>query len=132
MMARAVVVWFGILILAIVNGATRDGLMTPVIGDTVARAISSLTLSALILGVSALSIRWMGTATTRDAWLIGFVWLGMTLAFEFLAGHYLFGKAWAELLADYDVTCGRIWIVVLMTTLVAPRWVMGRLLGRRR
>ena len=130
MIARALAVWFGILILAILNGAARDGLMTPVLGDTIARAISTLTLTALILGTSAVTIRWMGAAASRDAWRIGVLWLGMTLAFEFLAGHYLFGKTWAELLADYDVTRGRIWILVLVATLIGPRLALVRARGR--
>jgi hypothetical protein len=32
----------------------------------------------------------------------------------------LFGKAWNELTQDYDVSRGRIWILVLLTTAVAP------------
>jgi len=45
----------------------------------------------------------------------------LTLAFEFLAGHYLFHNPWSRLLEDYDVARGRIWILVLFTTLLAPR-----------
>jgi hypothetical protein len=47
--------------------------------------------------------------------------VALTLAFEFLAGHYLFGNPWSRLLEDYDVFRGRIWILVLITTAVAPR-----------
>jgi hypothetical protein len=50
------------------------------------------------------------------------IWLLLTLAFEFLAGHSLFGKPWDMLLADYDVVRGRIWVLVLMSTLLAPMW----------
>jgi hypothetical protein len=126
MIVRGLVVWLLILILAILNGAARDGLMTPVLGDTLARAISTLILCGLIAGVSWGTIGWVGPASRRDAWLIGILWLSMTLGFEFLAGHYLFGKPWSELLADYDVRRGRIWILVLIVVLVAPRWPMGR------
>ena len=55
--------------------------------------------------------------------IIGVVWLACTLGFEFLAGHYLFRKPWVELLADYDLRRGRIWIAVLMVTFVAPWWM---------
>ena len=44
----------------------------------------------------------------------------LTLAFEFLAGHYLFGNSWERLLADYDVARGRIWPLVLIVTFVTP------------
>ena len=62
----------------------------------------------------------MNPATAREAFLIGLVWLALTLAFEFLAGHYGFRTPWKELLADYDVLSGRIWVLVLLTTTLAP------------
>ena len=41
-------------------------------------------------------------------------------AFELLAGHYLFGNSWGRLLEDYNLLRGRIWVLVLVTTAVAP------------
>jgi hypothetical protein len=35
-------------------------------------------------------------------------------------GHYGFGKLWRELVADYDLSRGRIGIAVLVVTLFAP------------
>ena len=49
------------------------------------------------------------------------MWVTLTVAFEFLAGHFLFGTSWATLLNDYKVHEGRIWVLVLLTALVAPR-----------
>jgi hypothetical protein len=48
------------------------------------------------------------------------MWVALTLAFEFLAGHYLFGTPWNQLLADYNVLGGRIWALALVTTAIAP------------
>jgi hypothetical protein len=44
----------------------------------------------------------------------------MTVAFEFLAGHYFFRTPWANLLADYNLFDGRIWLLVLATSAFAP------------
>jgi hypothetical protein len=44
----------------------------------------------------------------------------LTLAFEFLAGHYLFGNPWSKLLADYNLLRGHIWVLVLITTAFGP------------
>ena len=49
--------------------------------------------------------------------------VALTVAFEFLAGHYVFGNSWERLIADYDVFRGRIWILVLLMNLLAPLWV---------
>ena len=124
---RAVVVWFGLLILAILNGGLRDTVLSPRLGDPVGRALSTILLSGLILLTTWLTIRWMRPRTTGEALRIGILWLVLTLSFEFLVGHYGFGKSWADLLADYDLRLGRIWILVLVITLVAPLWSARRL-----
>jgi hypothetical protein len=129
-MRRSLVVWFVMLVIASINGAVREAWLIPRLGDGMGRAISTLMLSAFVLLLTWLTIRWMSPASTFEAWLIGGSWVALTLAFEFLAGHYLFGKPWSELTQDYDVLSGRIWILVLVTTAVAPRlcarWLDGK------
>ena len=123
MLARAGAVWFGILLMAIFNGAFRDVVLTPRLGDLGARAVSCLTLASLIVLVTWTSLPWVRPVSTTDAWRIGSMWLAMTLIFEFGAGHYLFGTSWTALLADYNLLAGRLWILVLVATLTAPALV---------
>jgi hypothetical protein len=118
--ARALVVWGLLLVLAVLNGGVRDTWLNPALGDTAGRAISSVLLSLLILLTTWLTISWIAPTTAGDAWTVGALWVGLTLLFEFGVGHYGFGKSWAELLADYDLVRGRIWVLVLLTTFVAP------------
>ncbi len=120
MIGRSIVVWFAILLIAIVNGGLREIVLIPSIGATAGRALSSVLLSAAVLLVTWLTIGWMSPASTSQAWTIGMLWVVLTLAFEFLFGHYVFGTPWAALLEDYNVLAGRIWILVLLTTLIAP------------
>jgi hypothetical protein len=120
MLGRAGVVWFGIMLLAILNGAARDMVLVPRLGDLIARAVSCVTLAAVILLVAWTSLRWIDPSSVGDAWAIGVMWLGMTLAFEFLAGHYLFRTPWSTLLADYNLLAGRLWVLVLAATVTAP------------
>ena len=122
MMARALLVWVGLLLLAVLNGGVRDTWLSPRMGEGPARALSSLLLSGLILLLTWLTIGWIRPVRPGAALNVGALWLVLTLAFEFLVGHYGFGKAWAELLADYDVRRGRIWILVLVVTVLAPLW----------
>jgi hypothetical protein len=121
-------VWCLLLVLAVLNGGVRDVWLTPRLGDPVGRAISTLLLCALILLTIWLTVGWIRPTTRGAALGIGVLWTGLTLAFEFGVGHYGFGKPWAELLADYDVSRGRIWIAVLVVTLVGPLWT-ARLRG---
>jgi hypothetical protein len=119
---RALVVWFLLLILAVLKGGVRDTWLTPRFGDTVDRALSSLLLSVLIVLATWITIDWIRPATIGEALRIGGLWLALTLTFEFVVGHYGFRKPWSELLGDYDLSRGRIWIVVLVVTFLAPLW----------
>jgi hypothetical protein len=113
-------VWAALLAIAIVNGAIRQGWLIPRAGDQVGHQISTVMLSVAIVLLALGTIPWVGATGQRQALLVGAVWVGLTLTFEFVAGHYAFGKSWAELLADYDVAHGRIWVLVLITTGLAP------------
>jgi hypothetical protein len=123
MFVRLGTVWFAIMLIAIVNGAARDVLLVPRLGDPVARALSCITLTTLIVIVTWLSLRWIHPASLGDAWTIGVMWLVMTLIFEFVAGHYLFHTPWSTLLADYNLFKGRLWILVLVATTITPALV---------
>ena len=126
MLLRAVCVWFLILIFAVANGFVRERLLIPSLGKSTGHSVSTLMLSSAVLIVTVLLSSWIGSINISDALLVGAMWVVMTLAFEFLAGHYLFGTPWEKLLADYDVFHGRIWPLVLLTELVSPllaRWV---------
>ena len=120
MLGRAAIIWFGILLAAILNGAVRDVFLVPRFGDSLSRGVSSLTLAAVILLVTWMALPWIKPVSTSDAWRIGATWLSMTLAFEFGAGHYLFRTPWPALLADYNIFAGRIWILVLIAALTSP------------
>ena len=71
MLLRAVAIWLGILVLASLNGALRDLVMAPRLGDTLARALSTLLLCGLVLLVTWYTVAWIGPRTTRDALTVG-------------------------------------------------------------
>jgi apolipoprotein N-acyltransferase len=60
---------------------------------------------------------------TATATAVGGVWALLTLGFEFGFGHYVVGTSWADLLADYDVSRGRIWVLIPIATAAAPALV---------
>lgn len=120
MLLRAVVAWTGLLVVAVGNGLFREAVITPRTGPGLAHALSTVILSALIVVVGWFLTPWVGPRSLQDAWTIGLIWLMLTLAFEFLAGHFVFGRSWDELFADYNLFAGKIWVMVLVVTVMTP------------
>lgn len=120
MLFRALAIWCGLLIAAFFNGALREMWLMPVFGDPVAHLVSAAILSAIVVAVAWAAIVWLHPHSANEALLIGDEWVLLTIAFEFLAGYYLFGTPWQTLLAQYDVSQGQPWELVLVTMLVAP------------
>ena len=101
------------------RGAARS-LAHPALRRDGGHIASTVSLSAAIVLLAACTIGWIRPRTWGETWIIGACWLGVTIAFEFLGGHFLFGRPWNTLLADYNLSQGRIWIVVLVATAVGP------------
>ncbi|RJP74556.1 MAG: hypothetical protein C4524_12875 [Candidatus Zixiibacteriota bacterium] len=127
MYLRAFLIWVLLALAMIANGIFREAVFTPAVGDHTAHALSSLTGLALILLVTRPFIRRLPSSTAGQLWGLGFFWLGLTLAFEFLFGHYVMGNPWSVLLADYNLLRGRLWVLVLAVIFLTP-WIWG---GRR-
>jgi hypothetical protein len=114
-------VWLVFMVLAIVNGIVREKVYKPAVGDLTAHQISTVIFVSLIFVVTYLILQASGLQLTDLAALVmGSIWLITTILFEFLAGHYVFKNPWKKLLADYNIFKGRIWILVLLATFLAP------------
>lgn len=119
MIAKTLLVWLLLSVLAVVNGALREALVRPRFGEKAGHLSSTIILSAVILVVASGSQAWIAVQSISDAWLVGAIWLTMTLAFELLAGHYLFKNPWSKIFADYNTLKGRIWILIPIITVTA-------------
>jgi hypothetical protein len=111
------------LFIAIINGAIREGWYGKHLSELQAHQISTVT-GVLLFGVYvwALIHIWR-PASAGQAMAMGLVWLGMTVAFEFLFGHYVAKRPWRDLLHDYNIFVGRVWVVVLVWVTLAPYFV---------
>lgn len=113
--------WFTMAILAIINGAIREKFINLHFGQHKGHVISSIIFCIVILLVTYIFVLLFATGYDFNAMIaIGIYWLTLTVAFEFIFGHYVAGHSWEKLLADYNIFNGRVWVLVLITTLVAP------------
>ena len=117
---RALLIWLIFVLLAMINGGFRQRVLIPLIGEQTGHVVSTIILSTAIVFITWSNLSWIGPATSGEAWRLGTLWLGLTVAFEFLVGHYLLHTPWTKLLADYNFLRGRLWILVLVSTFVSP------------
>lgn len=119
-MITYILLWLPMIPIAIVNAVLREAVYGPYMSELRAHQVSTLT-ALLLFGVYVLlvSARWP-FRSTRQSLLIGLIWLVLTVAFEFLFGHYVMGNPWERLLADYNLAAGRLWILVLVWIFFLP------------
>jgi hypothetical protein len=117
---RSLAVWLLILCLAVANGAFREAVLVRKWNAAQAHFISTVILCVLIFIATFILIDWIDPRSARDALRIGLLWLVLTVAFEFALGRLIVKKSWAELLADYNLLTGRVWILVPATVAIAP------------
>jgi hypothetical protein len=120
MILKYIIAWLAMPIIGIVNGAVREFTYKKALGELRAHQVSVASGIILFgLYVWILSLRWkIGSAAQAVA--IGLIWLVLTIAFEFVFGHYVMHNPWSRLLHDYNILEGRIWVLVLLWITVAP------------
>jgi hypothetical protein len=112
--------WLGGSVLGIANGGFREAILKRRVGESTAQRISTGSLAALLcLYFAALQRRWP-LATRRDALEIGATWAALTVAFEFLFGHYVDKQSWEELAAAYDLREEKLWPAILAWIALGP------------
>ena len=114
------VAWIGLVVLAIINGAIREKGYGARIGELHAHQLSTLIGLALFSVYAWILSGFWRIESARQAFAIGGIWLVLTVAFEFLFGHYVAGHSWGRLLHDYNLLRGRVWILILIWAILAP------------
>lgn len=113
-------------VVAIVNGVCRETTLIPRVGQYIGHVISTALLASAILLISYLYFDNTDTEYTRtELLLIGVVWTGLTIGFEFLIG-YIEDTPIEVTLAQYNVLAGQVWIIVPLALLTAPLFFGSR------
>ena len=118
-MLKYVLCWFPMIVIAVMNGVARDLGYKKLTGELAGHQLSTISL-IILLGIYI----WYVTGrfpfnNSGEAIITGFTWLALTLGFEFGLGLYR-GASLNELLGDYNLLKGRIWVLVPIWTVIAP------------
>jgi hypothetical protein len=119
-MLRYSFAWFVMLIVSVANGAVRDFTYGKHMTELHAHQLSTLSGMVLLGTVIFAFVRRWPPASDRQALFIGLFWMLLTVVFEFIFFHFVAGHTWAELLANYDLLHGRIWVLLLAWITLAP------------
>lgn len=120
MIIRYTLFWLLLAVVAIANGILRQSTYGKMVSDLTAHQVSTVT-AIIFMGML---VFWLNRSwpieSASQAWLIGAIWLVLTIAFEFGFGHFVVGHAWGKLLADYNLFNGRVWSLFLLWIMTLP------------
>jgi hypothetical protein len=117
---KYLLLWLPMVLIAFANGALRELWLRKITGELRAHQISTVLLVLLFAVYIWIVVRIWPPSSVGQAFAIGVMWLGLTLAFEFLLGRYVSGLSWNAILRDYDLLAGRLWVLVPLWVAVAP------------
>jgi hypothetical protein len=107
------------LLLAIANGTARDLWYKKYIGDLKAHQLSTFSFLLLLAAYIGFIIKRFPPSSGVNALFVGIGWVILTLLFEFGFGLAR-GNKFKQLLEDYNISKGRLWVLVPTWLLIAP------------
>ena len=119
-MWKFIIAWVPLIFIAIANGLFRENFLAKHLKELQAHQASTATLVVLFGFYMWMIFRIWKPASSQQSLHIGLLWLGLTVAFEFLFGHFVAGHSWSRLINDYNIFEGRVWVVILVWVAVAP------------
>jgi hypothetical protein len=120
MILKYAIAWIPMVFIAMVNGLIRQFGYGKFLSELSAHQLSCLTgIILFLLYTWFLSLYW-ALEPSCQTFTIGFIWLTLTIAFEFLFMHYGVRVPWERLLYDYNIFEGRLWVLVLFSVFLAP------------
>lgn len=116
-------VWAGIIPLAILNGGLRESVLLPAIGK-MALPASGVLLAATAFMLSYFCLPRLDSGTRTDYVQMGVVWLSATVIFEFALG-YATGDTLSKMLKAYNIFTGNLWLLVVLFIGFTP-WLTAK------
>ena len=127
---RSLVVWLLLIVAEIVHGVLRAILLVPMVGEFRSNQIGVFTGSAIIVLIAFFTLRWIGATRKRSLFLVGSIWLALTVTFEIGFGRFVMDLSWERLVADYNVFEGGLMPLGLLVLFFSPV-IASRLSGGR-
>lgn len=131
---EAVQIWVALLVFAVVNGYFRQRVLEPELGEEVAHVLSTTALCGAVFVAAVFLVgNRLRLPALRDLFIVGLGWAAATAILEGALGLLQGRRSERDLFADYDLTRGRLFALVLLVEITAPplvgwlrRWAARR------
>ncbi len=111
--------WLPMIIIAFINATLRELFLIKEFSEFRAHQLSTLTLILFCSIYIWFVFPYLNIQNSKQALLIGFSWVLLTVVFEFSLGR-LSNKSWDYLLQNYNILEGYIWLLFLICLLLLP------------
>ena len=119
MSTKHFLLWLPMIAIAFANAAIRQLVFVKYFNELRAHQLSTITLIILCSVYVGFIFPFINVRDNKQAILIGLMWVGLTILFEFSLGR-LTNRSWENLLQDYNIIAGRIWLLFLMCLSLMP------------
>lgn len=119
-LTRGLAVWFVIIFVESLHGIARGIFLEPLLGDFKARQVSVFIGAIIIVAIAFIFVRWLKGSRIIDFFLVGFLWVVLTIGFEVALGRFVMGVSWERIAADYNLVNGGLMPLGLLVMLFAP------------
>ncbi|HYF67862.1 MAG TPA: hypothetical protein VD884_06995 [Ohtaekwangia sp.] len=117
---KPLIYWFPMVLLGMANGFFRQFVLNNYLDETAARQLSTLTLILLLTVYVYLIYNSLNIRSEAQALWTGVLWMFLTFLFETLLGFFVSGLSMSQIMREYDILEGRLWILVLLSLTCLP------------
>ncbi len=119
MNSKHFLLWLPLIVIAFINGTIRQLIIAKYFNELRAHQLSTITLIILSSIFVFLIFPFLNIKNTKQAFLIGLLWVFLTVIFEFTLGITT-KKSWAILFQDYNIITGHFWPIFLLCLFLLP------------
>jgi hypothetical protein len=119
MNSNILLLWLPMIVIAFANALLREKVFIHHFNEARAQQLSTITLVILCAIYTWIVFPLLHIQSSKHAFIIGIVWVVLTVAFEFTLGR-LTNKSWEYLFRDYNILAGRIWLIFLIVLFFLP------------
>lgn len=131
-LARGVLAWLPMPVIAVINAGIRELAFQPILSPAIVQPLSGLTLLGLLAIYAAFMFaRVIGGGARWARWVLGLIWAGLTLAFEYALLASESGRPLARLMDTLSLSAiadGNLFALAVLLVLIAPP-LFGRTTG---